>query len=418
MPFTNSWLVTYAIAQLGKPYVWGAAGAFQVSERERFGKGMNSGPNPWYRKSVKVHDCSGLVYGALSCSSTNGNPDTNPQITHNAQTQFDRDCTQKGQLTSDIIARMPPGTLVFKGSLTNLYHVGVYVGPITFKGVSYTYGVVEAMGSDYGVVISDANNWGYWGQLTVCEVNTSASGLTMQDVSTTGPYGNLSETPSSYNSGRESQVVSNVAWEQTGTDINGNPIGYSYTSGANFTPFIATVSPSADKVDYPALINNKVSGMMFCAGWLYNNYTIGHAPRKEYINSKLKAQVLGCQTAELPYALYAIVRSKTRIEADRECRELYYVISKYPPGLGLWLYLDMHNQKLVNEEILDCYYKYIVDWGLGAKCGLYVDSSRLQQIDWNKYQNKFHLWLIDHVDQTTLNSINDRVLKSDFFEVD
>jgi hypothetical protein len=77
----------------------------------------------------------------------------------------------------------------------------------------------------------------------------------------------------------------------------------------------------------------------------------------------------------------------------------------------------MHNQRLINQEILDCYYKYIVDWGLGARCGLYVDGSRLTQIEWDKYQNKFHLWLIDHVDQSTLNTINDRVLTSEFFEV-
>ena len=80
----------------------------------------------------------------------------------------------------------------------------------------------------------------------------------------------------------------------------------------------------------------------------------------------------------------------------------------------------MHNSPpSLNEEVLDCYYKFITDWGLSAKCGLYLDKSRMHQIDWNKYQYKFYLWLEDHItNQHTLDTINDKVLKSDFFEVE
>jgi hypothetical protein len=80
----------------------------------------------------------------------------------------------------------------------------------------------------------------------------------------------------------------------------------------------------------------------------------------------------------------------------------------------------MHNSPpSKNEDILDCYYNNIVAWGLSAKCGLYVDKSRLLQIDWDKYQYKFYLWLEDRIrDQHTLDTINDEVLKSSFFEVE
>ena len=252
------------------------------------------------------------------------------------------------------------------------------------------------------------------------------------DMPTVGTYGYSSETPSIWNSGGNTTIssgsssssgetASSVEYVQTGTDDWGNPIGYSYTTGYNFTPYIARVGPNANKVDYPALVSAKVSGMMFCAGWLYNDYHAGHTPRKEYVNPHLKDQIAACEEAGYPYGLYAIVRAKNRIEADRECRDLYYVVSKYPPRLGLWLLLDMHNSPppTMNEIVLDCYYKYITDWGLNAKCGLYLDKGSILQIDWNKYQNKFYLWLEDHItDQHTLDSINDEVLKSSFFEVE
>lgn len=424
MPLTNSWLVTYAIAQLGKPYVWGAYGQFQVSERQSYTEGLNKGANPYYNQSVKVHDCSGLVYAALCCDTISGVPDTSKApIAHLAQTQFSSHCSQKGPIASIDVTTLPPGTLVFKGEIDNIYHVGVYVGPITWKGTTYQNGVVEAMGKAYGVTISNVSNWKWWGQLDCCEVNTSSTNMSMIQVPT---YGTSSDTPSIYNQNSgtatvSGETVSNVEWTQTGTDPWGNPIGYSYTSGANFTPFIATVSPNAKKVDYAALKSAKVSAMMFCAGWWYDNYNAGHIHRKEYINPHLEDQISECTSAGLPYALYAIVRAKNEIEADEECKRLYYVISKFPPGLGLWLLLDMHNQRApinVNEKVLDRYYRYIYDWGLSAKCGLYMDKSRMYQIDWNKYQNKFYLWLQDHVDQHTLDTINDKVLKSEFFEVD
>lgn len=293
-------------------------------------------------------------------------------------------------------------------------HAAMYLGIVS--GYGNTEQQVDAIGSAYGIQIHNFNRnniWEYVIRYTRDNPGTSA-------------YGYMNETPSIWNSGNgrgstSTETANSVTWVQTGVDDWGNAIGYSYTSGANFTPFVATVGPNAKKVDYPALINAKVSAMMFCAGWWYNDYTQGHIPRKEYINPHLAEQVAACNEAGLPYALYAEVRAKSEIEADEECKRLYYVISKYPPGLGLWLHLDMHNQRApinINEKVLDRYYRYITSWGLSAKCGLYMSKSDMYQIDWNKYQNKFYLWLVDHVDQHTLDTINDYVLKSDFFEVE
>ena len=290
-------------------------------------------------------------------------------------------------------------------------HAAMYLGKVPGKGTSDQQ--VHAAGNSYGgIIFSNFNRSNIWQYVIRYTGDTPLS----------SPYGWLSETPSAYNSGRSrvtgstSDPTNTVVWHAT--DNYGG--GYYDTSGYGFTPFVATFAPDAPKVDYTELINARVSAAMFCAGWLYNDYYQGHVPRKEYINPHLDEQVKECTVAGLPYALYAIVRAKNHIEADAECRRLYYVVSKYPPQLGLWLYLDMHNSPpSVNEEVLDCYYKFITDWGLSAKCGLYLDKSRMHQIDWNKYQYKFYLWLEDHItNQHTLDTINDKVLKSDFFEVE
>lgn len=420
MPLTNSWLCSYALSQLGKPYVWGSFGQIQESRYTDY----NGKPNPYFGEQVKVHDCSGLVCGALWSDSLTSDAVYNKvPVIHEANSQYNTNCTNKGVLNSSIVPTLAPGTLVFHWNGSEMSHVGIYVGPQDYKGVHHPYAVVEAMGKAWGVVMTDATDskWTHWGQLDICEVNTSTTDTTMISVDS---YGGLGETPSIWNQNKPNsltagETISNVAFQQTGVDEWGNAIGYSYTTGRNFTPFLATVSPNADKVDYPALLNAGVSGMMFCAGWLYDDYQRGHIPRKEYVNPHLKAQIAECEKAGMRYALYAIVRAKNRIEADKECRSLYYVLSKYPPNLGLWLLLDMYNspRPTMNETVLDCYYNYITEWGLSAKCGLYLDKGSILQIDWEKYQNKFYLWLVDHISQHELDTINDHVLKSDFFEV-
>jgi len=102
------------------------------------------------------------------------------------------------------------------------------------------------------------------------------------------------------------------------------------------------------------------------------------------------------------------------IEADAECRALYYIISRYSPTLGLWLSLQMHNQTEINNDILDVYYKYIDNWGLRARCGLYVTPSQLSRISWNKYQDRFYLWMIDKM---PVADIDDELLQPEMFEV-
>jgi cell wall-associated NlpC family hydrolase len=82
--------IAYARAQLGAPYLWGGAGP----------------------KSVGF-DCSGLVMMAYAAAGV--------QFPHLAQDQYD--------LTTRVpISQLQPGDLVFYGTPSDVYHVGLYIG--------------------------------------------------------------------------------------------------------------------------------------------------------------------------------------------------------------------------------------------------------------------------------------------------
>jgi cell wall-associated NlpC family hydrolase len=80
--------IAFAESQIGKPYQWGGAGPGS-------------------------YDCSGLVMVAWEHAGVS--------FPHSAQDQYD--------LTSRVsIADLRPGDLVFYGTPTDVYHVGIYVG--------------------------------------------------------------------------------------------------------------------------------------------------------------------------------------------------------------------------------------------------------------------------------------------------
>ena len=366
-------------------------------DSHQYSQSARNGPN---------YDCSSFVSWAYK----NAGVDLAISSTASMYTNFVNAGFEAIPYSSSVTLRC--GDVLFYHKSGNIGHAIMWLGVIAGSGSTKPQ-MVEAQGTSAGILVRDADRSG-WD--TKYQWILRYSG----DTPATSAYGYMSETPSIYNSGRRTgttpgEVVNNVNWHAI--DDLGN--GYYDTNQYSFTPYIATISPYLTDIRYDNLKAARVSGMMFCAGWMYDDYSRGHAPRKEYIAPHLKEQIEACRKANMSYALYAIVRSKSRIEADKECRSLYYVISQFPPQLGLWLYLDMHNSPhSINEDIVDCYYKYITEWGLSARCGFYTDSSRLTQIEWTKYQNKFYLWMQDYIhDQHSLDKINDKVFSTDFFEV-
>ena len=154
MTKTNTGLVEYALAQLGKPYWWGtfgqtASAALLAQKREQY---------PEYYKAndfesqfgQRVHDCVGLIKGYLWSDT----PQSAPAYKASqdvAVAGLYLACKKHGNMWT-----MPelPGVCVF---FSDMSHVGVYVGDGH---------VVEATGHAKGVVKTElaGRGWGLWGK--------------------------------------------------------------------------------------------------------------------------------------------------------------------------------------------------------------------------------------------------------------
>jgi len=381
MPQTNSWLCLYAICQLGRPYWFATSG--QISTKSLYADTvkpalLSQGYLPYnnyeYQLGVKVHDCSGLIGGALTCEGVD-KPPTLRNPLKNQYSMFNADCSNH----SNNIKAFPhiPGTLVFHSNGSSKTHVGIYVGDfVDLDGKEHIEEVVEAMGHDWGVTTTKLSNskWDSWGQLDCCTIDTikgqKFDARTM--TSSRGP------------------VQINV--EAT-------------------KPFVVTPSPQFNQtIDYSKLKEARVSAMMFFGGELFSS---SHE-KKTYVNPNLTKLVQDCNSAGLPYALYVNVRAKGAIDADAECKTLYYVLAQFPPKLGIWLSLQFNNSIELNNQILEIYYRYFEQWGVSAKCGLYVTPEQLKLIDWRNFESRFYLWMIQDMPVT---NVDDELLTPEMFEV-
>ncbi len=152
---TNTGLVEYAEAQIGRPYWYGTFGNkatqdlldrktaqypqhYQFARMERYKSQLG----------FRVHDCVGLIKGYLWSDGVNAVPKYNGEQDVSANSLLKK-CKQRGRMHT-----MPeiPGVLVFMPG-----HVGIYCGAGR---------VIEARGFNYGVVetVLDERNWEYWGK--------------------------------------------------------------------------------------------------------------------------------------------------------------------------------------------------------------------------------------------------------------
>lgn len=175
-------------------------------------------------------------------------------------------------------------------------------------------------------------------------------------------------------------------------------------------PYIVTLSENTNSIDYSVLENIGVIGVMIYGGSLFDS---NHNTRP-YQSAKLRNQVEQANNANIPFGLYVKVRANTVEEARVELHNLFQVVSKFPPELGVWLQLEMNATTRVCDSILSCYYQAIDKWGLKSKCGLYVTRSQLNKITWSKFKQYFLLNLIDHV--PNISKMNE-VLTESFFNI-
>lgn len=155
----NNWLVDYCKAQVGRPYWFGTFG--QVGSASLYQSKQNQYPNNYPPKKFtkdsfvkqygkKVHDCAGLIKGAIWCDSFDDPTPTYKSSEDYGANKFFTNATKNGTMNTFIDL---PGILVFKGTDKQKTHVGVYIG----NGK-----VIEAKGHTAGVVISDVSGFKYW----------------------------------------------------------------------------------------------------------------------------------------------------------------------------------------------------------------------------------------------------------------
>lgn len=155
---TNTGLVEYALAQVGKPYWYGTYGSAASKKYYEAKKKQYPSYYKWSYtpdvEGVKVHDCIGLIKGYLWCDSPD---DTTPKYNSKedmSASGMRRRCKVKGDISTipDV-----PGLLVFSEG-----HIGVYIGG------GY---VVDARGHSKGVIKKPLSNhkWEEWGVCPLLE---------------------------------------------------------------------------------------------------------------------------------------------------------------------------------------------------------------------------------------------------------
>lgn len=157
MAKTNTGLVKYAKAQLGKPYWWGGFGQKgTIDLLTRLAK-MYPYMYPSSRINTatknhlgkKVHDCVGLIKGYLWCDDEKDNTPKYVAAQDKSANGMYNACKERGNIST-----MPDieGVLVFMTG-----HVGVYIG---------NGDVIEAKGFEYGVVKTKlkGRGWTKWGK--------------------------------------------------------------------------------------------------------------------------------------------------------------------------------------------------------------------------------------------------------------
>lgn len=203
-------------------------------------------------------------------------------------------------------------------------------------------------------------------------------------------------------------------WSNVGGSLSGLPsFGLSASISVDYnqlTPYIITIDRYTKSIKYKELKEMGVSGVMIEAGRLYSN---SHK-EQSYRNPKLDEQVRAASDADVPFALYTDVRARSVEEGRKELYELSFCIRRYPPALGVWLYLNLSKSKSENNKIIDLYYKELVALGLKNKIGFYTTKEQLDKIDWKKYSEEWYLWINKHVSR--IDDMN-QLLTPEFFVV-
>lgn len=163
---------------------------------------------------------------------------------------------------------------------------------------------------------------------------------------------------------------------------------------------------------------NGVIGVMLEAGYYYNS---NHKVVERFRNPILYDQVNKLIRAKLPYGYFFRARGKNEKEVSKEMYEFSFIVRKYPPAFGVWLYPDfmVHGTSrsviYANDILFKEYETELVRLGLKGKIGIRCKRGDLKEFSWDKLQNSWWLWLNDHV--SNLDDL-EQLLDPEFFDID
>lgn len=175
--------------------------------------------------------------------------------------------------------------------------------------------------------------------------------------------------------------------------------------------YIVSVDRNTSSVNVDKLKDLQVVGLYAEAGYLYDT---SHLLMNTYVSPKLDSQIKAAKEADIQYGLIPIVRARNVQEAANELKWLRIYIQKYVPPLGVWLQLELAGSVATNDMIIAKYQEILWRSGLKNKIGLYCTRGQLGKISWDKWQESFYLWLIDHVSDI---SETEQLLTPEFFDL-
>lgn len=149
-----TYLINYASAQIGRPYWCGTFGQYATEWLYHYNKSrlpMFYTANDFMKQlGLKVHDCVGLVKGAMWCATPNAAPVYNPKEDITIQA-FYANAVKRGVITPNSHKTFKNGTLVMTDAFT---HVGIYSDGYVIQAKGHAYGVTKD--------VYIPSNWAFW----------------------------------------------------------------------------------------------------------------------------------------------------------------------------------------------------------------------------------------------------------------
>lgn len=163
--------------------------------------------------------------------------------------------------------------------------------------------------------------------------------------------------------------------------------------------YILTLDRNSPDVDWKKITEGEdkdIVGAVIEAGYYFDS------KRKKvphFRNPIVNTQVDKCIKYGIPWGFYTITRASTLQDVRNEMYELSFIFRNYPPKLGCWLVLDFPtDSKKVNDTLVDEWYRIFKDdMGFIDQVGFYVTQKQLDKITWSKHQDRWYLWLVNHV---------------------